>query len=266
MNNNMVDPNLGSSNLGSPTVPPTATPNQGAQGGETEETGSANGTEQKAYEELSARLGQQGQELGEYRKFFENIAPLLDKLDQSPELVQAIIDGKVDKDIAKAVVEGRVDVRDVAAVSQANAEVREKLGEKAYDMATPESIAKLVEEQVAKFRKEFEDKADLQTFQDYSQKFIEKTPDFQEYADDIDKWLDTHDVTDIEIAYYAVKGQMSESKAKKIAEINAAERAKEVMGNAQGGGQTAQYATDGTPMVDTLISGRPSPNSFLGGY
>ena len=262
----MVDPNLGSGTPGSPIVPPTPTPDQVTQGGQTPVTGSENGTDKKAYEELESRFGTQGQELGEYRQFFQNIAPLLDKLDQSPELVQAIIDGKVDKDIAKAVMEGRVDVRDAAAVIQANEEVKEKLGDKAYDLATPEKISKLVEAEVAKFRKDFEEKADLQTFQDYSQKFIEKTSDFQEYAEEIDKWLDSHDVTDIEVAYYAVKGQMSEANAKKAADVAAAERAKELLGNAQGGGETAQYAADGTPVVDTLISGRPNPNSFLGGF
>ena len=286
----MVDPNLGSAPAGSPAVPPT-TPNQGTPGGETQQTGGEEGTENKvtetkatenvapdanaaenaatenkAYDDLAARLGTQGQELGEYRTFFQNIAPLLDKLDQSPELVQAIIDGKVDKDIANAVMEDRVDIRDAAAVQKANEVVKEKLGEEGYKLATPEAVTKLVETEVSKFRKEFEEKADLQTFQDYSQKFIENTPDFQEHADAIDKWLDTHEVTDIEIAYYAVKGKMSEENATKEADLAAAERAKEVMGNATGGGQTAQYAADGTPAVDSLIAGRPNPNTFLGGF
>ena len=70
--------------------------------------------------------------MGEYRQFFQNIAPLLDKLDQAPELVQAIIDGKVDKDIANAVIEGRVDVRDAAIVQQAADTVKEKMGTDTY--------------------------------------------------------------------------------------------------------------------------------------
>jgi hypothetical protein len=190
---------------------------------------------------------------------------LLDKLDQSPELVQAIIDGKIDKGIALAVQEGRFDVRDVADVQKATEVVKEKMGDKAFDLATPQSVAKLVEAEVAKFRKDFEEKADLQSFQEYTQKFIEKTPDFQEYADEIDQWLDSHDVADIEVAYYAVKGKMSESKAKGVAEQAAADRAKDVMANAGGGGQTSQFAADGTPLVDKLISGQRNPNSFFGG-
>lgn len=250
----------GSAPAGSPSVP-APTQNQGAPAGQTNQTGGAIDTS-KNYDELMQRFGVQGQELGEYKKFFTNLTPLLDKLDQAPALVQAIVDGKVDSEIAKAVLEGRVDIRDAAIVQQASQEVKEQLGEKKYDMATPEAITKLIEAQVGKLRKEFEEKADLQTFQDHTQKFIEKTPDFQEHADEIDKWLDAHDVADIEVAYYAVKGKMSEENAKKAAEAAQGERAKEVMSNASGGGQSAQFSSDGTPLVDQLISGRPNPNSF----
>lgn len=264
MNVIMDNPITGSGIPGSPTTVPSPTPAQGTPEGQTGQTGGDTAQDGKNYDELMSRFGQQGQELGEYRQFFQNISPLLDKLNQSPELVQAIIDGKVDGAIAQAVMEGRVDVRDAAIVQQANEQVKEKMGEEKYNLATPESIAKLVEAEVSKVRKEFEERADLQTFQDYTQKFIEKTPDFQEYADEIDKWLDEHDVSDIEVAYYAVKGQMSESNAKKAADAAAAERAKEVIANASGGGQTSQYSEDGTPLVDRLISGQRNPNSFFG--
>lgn len=262
MNTNIV-PNDGSATAGSPNVP-AATPNQGAPAGQTVTTGGAI-DKAKAYDELEARLGAQGKELGEYRQFFQNIAPLLDKLDQSPEMVQAIIDGKLDKDIAKAVMEGRVDIRDAAVVQTAHDQVKTKMGDKAYEAASPEVISKLVEEKVDKLRKEFEEKSELDKFQEYTQKFIDNTPDFKDYADEIDKWLDEHDVTDIEVAYYAVKGQMSEAAAKKAAETANAERQKEMVLNAGGGGQTAQYAADGSAMVDKLISGRPNPNSFFPG-
>jgi len=251
----------GSGNPGSPAVP-APNQNQGASAGQTDVTGGA--VDKKAYEDLQSRLGTQGQELGEYRQFFQNIAPLLDKLDQAPELVQAIVDGKVNKDLAKAVLENRVDVRDAVVVQQAHDQVKTKLGDEAYKAASPEEINKMVETQVSKFRREFEEKADLQSFQEYTQKFIEKTPDFQEHAEEIDKWLDSHDVTDIEVAYYAVKGKMSEEAAKKAAEAAAADRAKDVVANAAGGGQSATAKTDNKNLVDALISGRPNPNSFFG--
>lgn len=263
---NMANPNeIGSAAAGSPTTVPTPGQEPGTPVGQTATTGGDQGDGSKSYDELMSRFGAQGQELGEYRTFFQNIAPLLDKLDQGPGLVQAIIDGKLDENIAKAVMEGRVDVRDAAIVHQAETVVKEKMGEEKFNLATPEAIAKLVESEVSKVRKEFEEKADLASFQDFTQKFIEKTPDFQEYATEIDKWLDTHDVADIEVAYYAVKGKMSEEAAKKAADAAAADRAKDVMANASGGGQSAQYAADGTSLVDKLISGRPNPNSFFPG-
>jgi hypothetical protein len=263
MNINNAVPNNGSAPAGSPNVP-AANPNPGAPAGQTLPTGGAI-DKAKAYDELETRFGTQGKELGEYRQFFQNIAPLLDKLDQSPEMVQAIVDGKLDKDIAKAVLEGRVDVRDAAAVQAAHDQVKTKLGDKAYEATSPEAIAKMVEDKVDKFRKEFEEKSELGKFQEYTQKFIDNTPDFKDYADEVDKWLDEHDVTDIEVAYYAVKGQMSEAAAKKVAETATAERQKEIILNAGGGGQTAQYAADGSALVDKLISGRPNPNSFFPG-
>lgn len=258
----MENPNNGSAPAGSP-ITPAPGQNNGAPAGQVATTGGAN--DSKNYDELAQRFGQQGTELGEYRTFFQNIAPLLEKLDQAPELVQAIIDGKVDKSIAQAVMEGRVDVRDAAIVQQASEAVKNKIGEKAYELATPDAVAKLVEAQVGKFRKEFEEKQDLQSFQDYTQKFIEKTSDFPEYQEAIDKWLDSHDVSDIEVAYYAVKGQMSESNAQKVAEAAAAERAKELISNASGGGQSAQFSPEGVPLADKFISGRPNPNSFFPG-
>jgi hypothetical protein len=261
----MANPTAGSADAGSPNVPTPTTNNGGAPVGQTPPTGGAPADFEKAYGELESRFGTQGQELGEYRKFFQNISPLLDKLDQSPELVQAIVDGKLDQDIAKAVLEGRVDVKDAAVVQEAHEQVKEGLGKKAYAATSPEDISKMVEAQVSKFRQEFEEKSDLQNFQEYTQEFIKNTPDFKDYADQIDTWLDEHDVTDIEVAYYAVKGQMSEAAAQKAAEAASGERAKEVMANAGGGGPTAQFAADGTPLVDQLISGNPNPNYFLPG-
>ncbi len=261
MNENInSNPNIGSGGPGSLNIPPS---NQsGTQGGQMNVPGLVD-DKSKAYDELATRFGAQGQELGDYRKFFENIAPLLEKLDQAPEMVQAIIDGKLDQQIAKAVLEGRVDVRDAALVQQAHNQVKDQLGDKAYNASSASEIQKAVEEQVSKFRSEFEEKAELQNFQEYTQKFIENTPDFQQYSSEIDKWLDTHDITDIEVAYYAVKGKMSQDAASKAAEDAAAERAKDVLSNASGGGQQATYNPGHVSMADQLISGRPNPNSFF---
>lgn len=47
--------------------------------------------------------------------------------------------------------------------------------------------------------------SELKTLELNIQDFISRTPDFTEYASEIDKWLDAHDETDIVVAYRAVK-------------------------------------------------------------
>lgn len=249
----------GSAAAGSPQDPAVNTGNQGAPAGQSDKGGAFD--YESGYKELEHRFGAQGQELGEYRTFFTNIQPILEKLDQSPELVQAIVDGKVTGDLAKAVMEGRVNVSDAAAVAQADAEVKKEVGVKALAGMSTDEINKLVEAKAAEIRREMEERMDLKAFEDKTAEFIKNTPDFADHAQDVDKWLDKHpEVTDVEVAYFAVKGQMSAAEAAKKAEIEAVERAKEMALNAGGGRNTAQYGPDGTPLVDTLIGGSYDPN------
>ena len=262
----MANPNQASGNPGSANVPAPNPSNQGVPAGQTNQAGGTVDYE-KAYKELEKRLGEQGNELGEYKTFFGKISPLLEKLDQQPELAQAIVDGKITGELAKAVSEGRVDVKDAAVVQQAHDEVKKQMGDKAYEAATPDQIEKLVEGRVEKLRKDLEEKAEIKEFEAATTEFINKTPDFSEYAEAIDKWLDEHDVTDIKVAYYAVKGEMSEAAARKKAEEASGEAAKDVVANAAGGGQRAtQMAPNSVPDVDRLIAGAPNPNRFLGGF
>lgn len=219
------------------------------------------------YEELEKRFGTQGNELGEYRSFFEGIAPLLDKLDKSPDLVQAIIAGTVDENLAKAVVEGKVTVGEAKAITQAHEEVKKDLGKKEYEKATPEDIAKLVDERVNAFkdeiRNERKEENDAKAFEQSINEFISNTSDFGDYAKEIEGWLDKHpDITDIEVAYYAVKGKLSEGDAKKQSEINRAEEAKNIALNAGGGAGNSTYIPEGVDAVDALIAGRSNPNVF----
>jgi hypothetical protein len=107
------------------------------------------------------------------------------------------------------------------------------------------------------------DAEDLRSFESTVSDFISRTPDFSEYAKDIDSWLDSHDITDIEVAYYAVKGQVSEVAAKKIADESKAEYEKGIALNAGGGNSRVTYSgADGEKMIDSLISGKSNPNIF----
>lgn len=224
---------------------------------------SSNGAEvdyKALYEELESKMGGMGNELGEFRSFFQGISPLLDKLDKSPELVQAIVDGKIDAELAKAVMDGKVSIGDAKAVTQAHAEVKKEMGSKGYNAASPEDIARLVEEKVGEVRGELKEVEEMRSFEASVNDFIANTPDFSEYASEISDWLDEHDVTDIKVAYYAVKGQVSEREAKKQAERDAAEYQKGMV--APGGGSGSYYVPNSGELVDQLIAGRTNPNLF----
>lgn len=223
---------------------------------------------EELYTELESKFGEQGRELGEYRTFFEGVSPILDTLDKSPELVQAIVDGKLDNETAKAALEGKLTIGDIKVAEQAHAEVKKELGAKGYEKASVEDITKLVEEKVGSVRKEMQDNLreneDLRAFENKVNDFVNRTPDFPEYARDVEKWLDNHsDINDIEVAYYAVKGQLSGKEAAKAAEEERAEYAKEMALNAGGGGHRANFidSSEGD-IIDSLIAPRSNPNNF----
>ncbi len=251
----MTDPNLGSG--GMPGSPDNGPASAGQPSGD--------GTDYKAlYEELESKMGGMGNELGEFRSFFEGISPLLEKLDKSPELVQAIVDGKIDTDLAKAVLEDKVTIGDAKVVTQAHENVQKELGKKAYSSASAEELTKLIEEKVGEVKRELgkdlKESEEMRNFEVGVNEFIANTPDFADYADRINTWIDEHDVTDIKIAYYAVKGEVSEVESKKRAERDAAEYQK---GQAPGGGQSGSYYVPNTgEVVDRLIAGRTNPNIF----
>jgi len=222
--------------------------------------------DKKEYENLQSKLGEQGRELGEYRQFFEGVAPLLDKLDKSPDLVQAIINGTIDENLAKAAIDNRVSISDAKAITQAHTEVKKELGKK-YEGASTEDITKMVEARVNEVRKEMESSLknveDARSFEQTVNEFINSTPDFPKYAEEVEKWLGKHsDITDIEVAYYAVKGHLSEREAANRAESDKANYAKEMAMNASGGRGNQTFFPEGIDPADSLIAGRSNPNVF----
>ena len=219
------------------------------------------------YEALEQKFGSQGRELGEFRSFFDSVSPLLGKLDVSPKLVEAILAGKIDENLAEAAIGGKITIGDAKTITQAHAEVKKELGNKGYDKTSPEDIAALIEEKVNEVKREFGTKlTDIEEARSFEQSvndFIARTPDFSDYAKQIDEWLDAHkSVDDIEVAYFAVKGQLSTKEAKTRAEIDAAERAKDLALNAGGGRGNATYIPEGSNAVDVLIAGKSNPNVF----
>lgn len=254
----------GSAPAGSPPTGPAIDPNNpGAAAGQPgARTGAAASdvVSKAEYDQLFSRFGTQGNELGQYKTFFESITPLLTKLESDPDLVQGIMDSKITGELAKAVVEGRVQIGDAAAVQQAATAVQSNPDNQ---NKTPAEITALIEQTARDLRKEFEEKSELQNFEQATKQFIESTPDFTDFAPQIAEWLDKHDITDVQIAYYAVKGQLSEAAAKQAAEAASGEVARSVVANAAGGNSPAQFAHNNQALVDQLIAGRPNPNSLI---
>lgn len=211
------------------------------------------------YESLEKKMGEMGQELGSYREFVENITPLLEKLDANPDLVRAIVDGKIDQDMAQAVLEGKVKIGEAQEVQTAAKQVEKEVGKQKMESMSPEQIEALIESKVSETRKTLEEQAELKEFENKTQEFINETPDFVEYAEAIDEWLDTHNISDIEVAYYAVKGQMSTKEAKKAADEAEAERNKELAMNASGGSSPSTATTEGRNPIDDLVGGPANP-------
>ena len=264
----MGEINNGSANAGSSIGGGVPNPNAFGAIGQTPaaSTVPAQQVDLAQHKELESLVGRQGQELGEFRKFFSDIAPLLDKLDKSPEIVQAIIDGNITADLAKAAMEGKVSIADAQIVSKAHEEVKKDLGKKGYEGASSDEVAKLVEEKAkeikSEFQKELKERDDLSAFESTVNDFIARTSDFSKYASEIDKWLDEHDVTDIAVAYYAVKGELSEKEAKKQADIDKAEAEKNFALNAGGGPGVATHFRGDSNVIDSLIASKSNPNIF----
>ncbi len=225
----------------------------------------------KQYEELESKLGIQGSELGELREFFKQISPLLDKLDQQPELVQAIIAGKIDGELAKSVLEGKVSIKDAEIVSEAHKEVKEEIGEKKYKEIDPATIEKMVSEKVheivegveKKMKDNISEVEELRTFENGVNDFINSTKDFPEYAERIQKWFDENpDQDNIKIAYQAVKGEVLEKKAEEEGQKKAGEAAKNVAADAGGGASQSSTIIADKKVIDELIAGKSNPNVF----
>lgn len=223
---------------------------------------------EEMYNELQKKLGEQGKELGDYRSFFEKVSPALGVLDSNPELYEAVSSGAINDEIALAIKEGRVTISDVKLAEKAYADIEKSLGKKGVEKASVEDLKTLVEAKVGELKKEvtetLRENEELRSFQNNVNDFVDRTPDFPQYAEEIEKWLEKHpDINDMEVAYFAVKGQLSGKDAEQRAEEEKAEYAKNMALNAGGGGSRSNFidASDGD-VIDSLIAPRSNPNVF----
>jgi len=247
----------------------------GTGGADTKDTQTVGETVPKSqYDELEKKLGEQGVELGEARKykdFFEEVAPLMEKLDADPKLVEAIVDGKINSELVKSVIEGEVSNEDAKKVTEAHKEVKKDLGDKKYEKTSPEEIEKLVSEKVAKgvgevekkFSQELDEDRRIREYESDINSFISRTPDFADFADDIQKYVDTHpEITDIEAAYDAVKGKRIIESAKQEEEEGIKEKEKDLATNIGGGESHSAGPMKDENLADQLIGGSSNPNIF----
>jgi hypothetical protein len=236
------------------------------------------------YELLEKKLGENSGELGdlrkskeEYNQFLEEMKPLFDKLQDNPEVMDAILAGKIDSDLAQAVMEGKVKLEDATIVAQANTQVKEELGKKEYDKLSTDDITKLIEKKLSEslnpyleklnkseknLNKTLEKAEETRKFTNKIDEFIANTPDYPDYAEEIGKWFDEHDnIYDIDVAYYAVKGKKTTADAKKEAEAKAAEEAKKIASNAGGGGSQGSSSISDPDYIDKIFGSYRNPNS-----
>ena len=223
------------------------------------------------YEELEKKLGAQGEELGEFRSFIKDITPLMEKLESKDEIVQAILDDKITPELAKAVSDGKVSIDDATKVADAHKEVKKDLGKKEYEKTDPEEIEKLVSEKVDKIvdekvvvlDKKISDSDNRRDFEEDVKEFVKNTSDFDEYSEKIaDFFKENPKQHDIRVAYNAVKGEVLSAKQIKGEETLAAEKAKELAGNAGGGTSQGSTIIQEKDEVDELIGGNRDPNVF----
>ena len=108
------------------------------------------------YKELEIKLGSQGKELGDLRTFYDEISPLMEKLQANPELVDAILKDKISPELIKPVAEGKVSTEDAKEVTKAHEEVKKDLGKEGYQKTSSDDIKKLIEEKVNEAKDEFQ--------------------------------------------------------------------------------------------------------------
>jgi len=248
---------------------PSQNPNElGGGGGELGQDAAKSGADLKMqYEELQKKLGEQGRELGDFRKLYEDMTPLLSKLDEQKELVQLIMEDKFTPDIVQAIADGKINLTEAEEITKAHGEVKKDIGKAAYDKAKPEDIERLIAEKVkeetVKIQKVIDEREDQRKFDDDLAFFAANTPDLKEYAPAIDEYFRNYPKeTDMKIAYKIVKAEALENKMKEDEEKRNAEDAKRLAANAGGGGSRNSAVIRDDNLIDQLIGGKRNPNVF----
>ena len=230
------------------------------------------------YVELEKKLGEQGNELGQFREsnkkyeeWFEDTRPLWEELEKQPDLVRAITNGKISSDLVQAVIDGKVSIQEAKDVTEAHEKVKEDLGKTGYDKSTPEQINKLVDSKIKEITTGVEERVKQtltkekmeREYEDKVKDFVRNTQDYADYAIDINKYLELHPtLADIEIAYHAVKGIRLQKDREISIEKEKAEAAKNFATNVSSGGGRSTTIINEPDEVSKYIGKVSNPNKF----
>ena len=268
-NKESVD-NTGSSNVDDLIKDPVKSDDAGNVSGESKkEIDLEKYVEKDQYENLEKKLGEQGEEVKEYRDFIKDITPLMEKLDGKEEIVQAILDDKITPDLAKAVLDGKVSISDATKVADADKEVKKELGDKSYKELDPDKLKeiitdkvdKIVEEKTAVLDNKINESDERRDFEEDVKDFVKNTSDFDEYSEKIAEFFKENPKQyDIRVAYDVVRGKALAAQKTEDDEKLAAEKAKDLAGNASGGSSQGATIVNDTDKVDELIANSVNPN------
>lgn len=211
------------------------------------------------YAELEQKLNERDTQAKGYEDFYQKISPILEKLDTNEDLVSLILEGKIDENLVSAIKEGKVDIKTAVAATEAAAEVEQQLKDNNVTTMKDTDIARLIEEKTNEKISELREESELDKFERQTQAFISSTPDFPEYAELIDKWIDENpEVTNVETAYYAVKGRLLTEDPERIKAAEAL-AAREAASNVSSGNGNRTAQLDGPALVDKLIGSASNP-------
>ena len=248
-----------------------------------DETNNTSGTvSEEQYKNLERKLGEQGTELGtlrdknkEFETFFEEISPLMERLEADKDLISLIVEGKINSGLVKDVLEGRVSKVEAEAVTEANKEVKKEMGTQEYKDAKPEDIEQRILEKVgnlldekfnktqASVSKQLTESEKLREYEKVTEDFARNTADFHEYHERIAELMNENpSITDIKVLYRLAKGEALEKQKEEADKNSEAENAKNMALNASGGGSLNTAIIKDNNLVDDLIGGSTNPNSF----
>jgi len=255
----------------------------GQQPAKKDENNNASGkVSEEQYKNLEKKLGEQGSELGtlreknkEFETFFDEISPLMEKLEADKDLIGMIVEGKINSKLAKDVLTGKVSKSEAEAVTEAHKEVKKEMGKEAYENADPKEIEKnlleklgtMIDEKLGKttedVNKKLTDAEKRRESEEETKRFANNTPDLKDYVVRISELMkERPNIKRLEDLYNIAVGEHLRKERDEAIKNGDVDKAKDLALNAAGGGSHNTATVSDPSLLDRLIGGNSSPNSF----